>query len=99
MTSGPRLVRTPGSRSPRRYARTVLRSWPRCRAIAEIDQPRPRSACASTSSSHESIQAPQDRRDDDHRDNPEEAAKTGAGAPVTWCPGGEVDLAGLGNFS
>src|SRR3954470_1410742 len=29
----------------------VLRSWPRCRAIAEIVQPRRWSACASTSSS------------------------------------------------
>src|SRR6476659_6450440 len=29
----------------------VLRSWPRCRAIAEIDQPRRCNACASTSSS------------------------------------------------
>src|ERR1051325_1061513 len=29
----------------------VLRSWPRCRAIAEIDQSRRCNACASTSSS------------------------------------------------
>ena len=33
----------------------VLRSWPRCRAIAEIVQPRRLSACASTSSSRVSM--------------------------------------------
>lgn len=33
----------------------VLRSWPRCRAIAEIVQPRRWSACASTSSSRVSM--------------------------------------------
>ena len=32
-------ARTPPVRSPFRYERIVLQSWPRWRAIAEIDQP------------------------------------------------------------
>jgi hypothetical protein len=42
----------------------VLRSWPRCRAIAEIVQPRRWSACASTSSSRVSMRGggPVERR-------------------------------------
>ena len=49
-SSGPARRRTPGVRSPLTYARTVLRSRPRWRAMAEIDQPRPASAWTSTSS-------------------------------------------------
>src|SRR6266571_3159723 len=48
--SGLEEWRTPGSRSPFRSARIVLRSRPRCRAMAEIDHPRLLNACASTSS-------------------------------------------------
>ena len=44
-------VRAPAGVSPFEYERIVLRSWPRWRAIAEIDQPLLRSACASSSSS------------------------------------------------
>src|SRR6185312_16204930 len=40
---------------PLRYLRTVLRSNPVWRAIAEIVQPRLRRACTSTSSSHVSM--------------------------------------------
>lgn len=36
---GSRRTRTSGTRRPSRQARMVLRSWPRCRAIAEIVQP------------------------------------------------------------
>src|SRR6266702_6209020 len=53
--SGAAGRRTPGSRSPARYARTVLRSRSRCRAIAEIDHPRLDNALASTSSPTESM--------------------------------------------
>jgi hypothetical protein len=42
--------RCPATRSPDRYARTVLRSHPRWRAMAEIDHPRLDKALASTSS-------------------------------------------------
>ena len=48
--SGPAGFRCPGTRFPFRYARTVLRSLPRCRAIADTDHPLSRSACASTDS-------------------------------------------------
>src|ERR1039457_7170178 len=48
--SGAAGLRRPGSRFPDRYARTVLRSLPRCRAIADTDHPLSRSACASTDS-------------------------------------------------
>src|SRR6266571_3365359 len=48
--SGPAGFRRPGSLSPFRYARIVLRSLSRCRAIADTDHPLRRSACASTDS-------------------------------------------------
>ena len=55
--TGPRQL-GPGSRAgrgPVRYLRTVLRSRPVCRAIADTDQPRRASAWISTSSSSLSI--------------------------------------------
>src|SRR5674536_124310 len=43
------------TRWPFRYSRTVRRLIPRCRAIADLVQPRAYSACASTVVSHVSI--------------------------------------------
>ena len=78
------LARTPGVRSPARYARMVFLSRPRCRAIAEIVQPRLRSACASMSSSRVSMQTGLPRslvvvRDRQHRREPHPQ-----GGPHRW---------------
>src|SRR5664279_3690376 len=54
-TSGSDRTRWPGTCCPFRYSRTVRRLSPRCRAIADLVQPRAYSACASTVVSHVSI--------------------------------------------
>src|SRR5664280_1772582 len=54
-TSGSDGTRWPGTCCPFRYSRTVRRLIPRCRAIADLVQPRAYSACASTVDSHVSI--------------------------------------------
>jgi hypothetical protein len=51
------MARTPGARSPDKYALTVLRFRPTWRAIAEFDHPRDFNAVISTSSSGLSIEA------------------------------------------